>query len=788
MSNIIRFVEPDLTTVRLTVDYIEDMTDIPLPDNTKNWAYNDTDGAELVDSKYENINLTLAFKLHGVSKADLGNDVSDLLTEITRDNILEVQLDSGDSFFYDTYAYDQAEAHSLIKRCFRKGFIVHPFLINLKANYAVRGDEEELDLIENLFCNWSFEDRIGNNFDCLTETAVNGAGVATLEAYTLDKVFGDVSLHLKITAGGGGAEATVITTNFIDINYLSYYHFVYNAKAAGGTVNLDATIKQYDNLNNHIPGADIVDNPTGTGAWELEGLRINRFSLPAPSWHADCRKVKIEFSVNGAAAEWFIDGVTFTNSDYLRADGDHMLANPCSVTIPNVDLKGDIPAPCDIFFAKFGEDVAETTALYFGAKANPRDDFCAFIQSETVGTPGTSNMAFGGAYRSLPVGNQLILNNSLDTVVGVVGSNAETWNNWTDNRGTGYMVAVPGPLWVKHGDYSIQTVANTFPGPDTVTLTSDLTAVNIANDHLFFIWYMAWIYSGVGRFLVEIECYDAVPALTGTLTVIDTKSYKRPWTLAPLQIDAADWPALTTQVRVKITAVTGWQPQDGQSTGDIIFWDYAYLKEGTPFFEGDEIIGHLGEYVIPFLHYKSTVAQQNRGASINGRVSFGALNWTDWSEIDESALDMKNVWTFQRANFKPFQFPNYGFSDNADIYAFTQGLQLVSGENVAAATMYTDIVALLPCDNGWAVIESEDNQYLFLDSRSRTPRVLATYGDSILGFIIPEGSIKKGFTLDPQNGTNLGGLLIWTDDNGNQLAQWLADIKIKYWPYYLVAR
>ena len=49
-----------------------------------------------------------------------------------------------------------------------------------------------------------------------------------------------------------------------------------------------------------------------------------------------------------------------------------------------------------------------------------------------------------------------------------------------------------------------------------------------------------------------------------------------------------------------------------------------------------------------------------------------------------------------------------------------------------------------------------------------------------------DGNVSRPLSVDRQNGSNFGCLMVRTDENGNQPAQFLADLKIKYHPRYLV--
>jgi len=808
-DTILRFVDSDLITVRLALDYVESETHIPYPEHLKNWAESSqADGRKMVgDGKYNNIPIDLTLKIKGTDAPDLDDKLQALATEITRKNILEYRpIGASESVFYVTYPYSTGNPRGLLERALRENFIAFPS-ISLEAELPF-GAEEEIQIIENLLPNWSLEDYAGTgatyNPDGWTATRVNGAGLATVEEYSTKKVFGDYSVNLEITTKDG--EAQIETTDYIPIDRTHEYYLLFNhykiktfiaLVMCNGISDDYVFIDEYDAGNNLLASTGI--DPGGDpSAWYLSVTR-------KAAWDVDCTKVKIRIKIYFVGAQtaeisWLFDGMLFADSYFLNPDCGP--SNPAAIVIPAAETKGDVPALCDIHISKFDEDVKTMTSLYFGGRKNYDAEFLTILEADPGLVTGPSNLASGGRYCVVYIGAELILKNSFNTIVGVAGSNTETWTNWTEVRGgSGYLIAYAGgraltPFYVapREGTYMVVSyIPVSGAAMATNTLTSDLTAVTIANDHYFSIWYILRNLSGLGQFKVEIECYTAAPALTGTLTVVDTMTTRNSWTPANLEIEAADWPALTTQVKIKVTSqVARAVGQSGAVLGepayDKAFFDFCSLKEGSPFFLGRELLSKTEGRSKPFLHYKITAVQVEKKFSLAGRLWDSGTGYTPWIEIDNPQVDLPGTWTFQGDGYMdPFEIPNFGLPSDEDTpAAFYQELQAKMDSAVAATTMHVDAMALIPTDNGYAVLGADDSRHLIIDSQGDMPAFLRSFDGTKANSIILDTGKVKPFKLDPQNGSNFACLLVWTDGDGNQPAQFLADLKIKYYPRYLV--
>jgi hypothetical protein len=104
---------------------------------------------------------------------------------------------------------------------------------------------------------------------------------------------------------------------------------------------------------------------------------------------------------------------------------------------------------------------------------------------------------------------------------------------------------------------------------------------------------------------------------------------------------------------------------------------------------------------------------------------------------------------------------------------------------MTAGTIYMDELALIPQDKGAAWIPAEANRYLVLDSYSPMPYVLKSFdGTKAKAMVESNAILKRRFTLDP-NGTNYA-LLIRNLVTGGEIAQFTANVRLRYRPRYLV--
>jgi len=168
----------------------------------------------------------------------------------------------------------------------------------------------------NLAPEWSFETYAGTGatYDVTgwTETRTNGAGAATVEEQTVTVRFGAASLHLEGTAADSVAK--VVTTSAITVDKTKHYILRFSHYKVSGGDNLTVTIIQYNSSH-----ADLSDNitvtPAGSAAWGTSQTVIHAAGDGGSDLHANCAEIKIQIQVTGAAASWYVDGVSFAPNE-----------------------------------------------------------------------------------------------------------------------------------------------------------------------------------------------------------------------------------------------------------------------------------------------------------------------------------------------------------------------------------------------------------------------------------------------------------------------------------------
>ena len=803
MSYTLDFVESPGGAVRLHLDdanikHIGDRTHIPLPDHYKQWAESSlTDGRRPVgDGKYGNVPLTLSFGIFADSIANLDAKARALIAEITRDNWLKFSPEGGSPLYYRTYHYDKGDPGTLQDKLHRLNKFAWEFTVGLEAELPV-GTEQTLTIVENLVSNWDFTDRTGDDFDDWTEIEI---GTATVSAETADYFIPSVSVSCLATNSGSLAYEE---SPYIEVDSSRHHCFFYNCKiiqavASPGNLHTIPYINCYDAGHNLLGtlgdygGAVATLIPQNSANWQAKKIAIHPEGETTESFYffADTVYVKIFLGVNVISGtgndETLFDAVCLTESEYLI---DNILGNPAAIDLyPASDVLGDVPALADFYFTKFGPEVYEMTALYLGGRKNYNSGFSPIFECDAaIGVAGINAHAYGSNYRSMVIGSELITNNGLNTITGTAGSNTETWDNWTASRG-GVMIAQAAKK--KEGAYAIKNYLSALGAAATNTLTSTaFIAVNIANDHYLSIWYLLKQLSGLARFKAEILCYNAASAYINTLMVKNTRANRNAWTPAYLDIPAANWPALTAKVKIHISATVGWPSgHDTSKHQDKIYFDFCSLKEGPPVFLSDAADVNFSKGRIkPFWHYRITSAQASKDISLQSRLEDLTGDYTPWLEIAHPTLDLPGVWTFQGDGLiDPFELPTFPIPSDQDAPGFQQEFQIKLDSALTATSIYSDLLALIPTDGGLAVLGAEDNEHIIVDSQSDLPAFLRSFnGLKNQGLIMDEGKVSRPFKVDP-NGSNFACLLVWTDESGNQPAQFFSNLKIKYRPRYLV--
>lgn len=431
MANILRFVDINKTTGvvtnRLTLDYVEGETILPMSANTKVWAGNITaPGASLITRKDEMIDIVLALHVHTVSRATLDTALRAIVTEITRKNILEFQPQGGSAIYYTTYPYDTAEAAHLMEQVYRDAFVVHPFRFTLKADPYAWGAEQTITVVDNLILNWDMETFTAPNIpDGWTVTVAGGGSTVAEDNTGGDFIFGTSSVSLLTTAAGSSAQ--IETTAAIAIDHTKHYCIVFNYQCEVGTLDMLTCILTPD------AGAAVTLTPTvaAVDTWYSYTAVIHPTGGGGNEWNVAATTVKIAFKLTGAAAnptEYNVDGIVFSCTEYTT---NKKLTDPLGIVIPASDILGDVPSYCDFYLSRFSDPGAIEFYSYFigGRKEysvdyNPNmemtiDDYSAFCgtnDNETSERGSYKSDAIGGAgtYTSA---NQTLL---LDSIRGYV--------------------------------------------------------------------------------------------------------------------------------------------------------------------------------------------------------------------------------------------------------------------------------------------------------------------------------------------------------------------------------
>ncbi|MHB8779818.1 MAG: hypothetical protein ACYC55_00330 [Candidatus Geothermincolia bacterium] len=791
MATTLRFVEADLTTLRLALNWIEGESDLTLPEHMKQWAESPhADGRRYVNGHWGGRTLHLALQARGSSKVERNSKARALVAELIRENILELD-DGTNPIWIKTYPLDAAQATGVLERWLESEYMLHPLVIDLPADPHWFGDWETLSLVSNKVDEWSFEDYTGSgnttNFTGWTETRTNGAGTATVEAHASAAVFGAVGCHLKVTSVDGVASVESGYMSALDAGVV-YHHFLgIHCFRVSGADALTVTLRQFDGAFADL-NDDIILTPAGAAAWRFASEIVGApGTLPAPAFHADCENVKLLISVDGAVADWYVDGVGFTSSRYLSG---YELTNALGVILPGAEgptasvLLGDVPAPCDIYIGKWG-GCEDTKALYLGGRKVFHHNFVARLEN-SQGTAALSNLASGGAFRTQTVPTEKLTNGGFNTFTGVAGSDAEVWTDWTATRGAGAELLIAYP-WGE-GGYCVAAASN-----DGVLVDQDLTrtaavAIDIGEDHVLSVYYAIWQASGLARFKVDVLCFDAGNNPTGTLEVFNVNNSQLNFAFLSRTIAPAEWPALTTKGKAKLTFTT-----KGGGGDDVVFGDLISFAQSSVSLAG--LFETYSDYIKGdaklLLHYKLSTAETDKTLTVQGKITDDSLGDISALQVLESLIvDMPDDWTYQELS-KRKALPTSRIPDAADTSALEQFLEVdIDSSLTGGETVSIDDLAILPIDNGYAEIPAESNQYLIIDCNSDFPAVLQSLDgtiDTATQYSEP-GALRRVFEVDPQNGTNLGFLMDFRDASNNAMGQWNADVHIRYRPLYLLVK
>ena len=196
---------------------------------------------------------------------------------------------------------------------------------------------------------WSWETYTGSgnttDWTGWAETRTDGAGTATVEAYTTDERFGAACCHLQGTAAD--TVASVTSSDYINVTNTLHYILRFSHYKLSGGDNFTVTVKQYNSGSSDLSD-DITVTPTGSAAWGLSNTVIHATGEGGNDFHADCVKVKIICKVTGAAASWLVDGIVFAPHEENVSDhafgtklflNGYEIAEVQSITGPNLSTE-----------------------------------------------------------------------------------------------------------------------------------------------------------------------------------------------------------------------------------------------------------------------------------------------------------------------------------------------------------------------------------------------------------------------------------------------------------------
>lgn len=777
MASTLRFVESDLATLRLALDWIEGESDLSSPEHIKQWSESvHADGKRYRGGHWSGRTLTLALHIHGTSLTNRNSKARALIAELVRENILEFS-DGTNAFWIKTYPMDRGQITGLIESHLESAYVLHPFMVKVPADPFWFGDWETLTPVANLIPNGDMEDFTGDDPDDWTVTETAGGGAATVSKETVDLAFGTGALSLVTTAADSVAK--VETTTAIPITKTEHYNIVFNYFRESGADSLDCVIRQFSAAHADLAD-DITISPTSTAddVWYLSSTVIHPAGAGGNDWHADCAEVKIYLRNTGAAADINVDNIWFVNSELLSGNE---LTNALGITIPPASILGDVPAPVDIYLDKLST-ATTTAAIHVGGRKNYDADFVARLEN-TLGTAAYSNLASGGAYRTQPSAPNLVSNPGFETFTGTAGSNTEDWTDWTESRDpSGEILATTQS---RSGSYALKFFSD-FSDPITQYVESAYIAVNAANDYVISVWHILQGYSP--GLMLSLRCYDAVPALVGTITMETIWEENAAWKQSAFDVASASWPAGTTQVKIRIFVVVPYQPDE---SGTWVIVDDVNLSLAPVQAITETYSDYIKGETRPFLHYKISTAASSKTLALQGKIKDDAAgDITSLAEQVSLTVSMPDDWTYQKLTDN-LPLPTSRIPDSADTSGIEQYLEVDFDSSLAGGlTISIDDLALIPMDNGYAEIPAESNQYLILDSNSQVPALLSSLDgtiDTAIQYSEP-GALRRIFTVDPQNGSNFGALMDYRDSSGNAVGQWLADVTLKYRPRYLAVK
>lgn len=625
-----------------TVEYWkQDGTEFPLPVPELEFEQPDfEDGGELIHDRMPHREITLVLLVTADSKTALDGACRALYAEVLKkSNCIEYQPEGAtEPLYYTTYLYKAFEQPEYFRWVARQGYLAGKVTIKLTTDPWALGGWETCPVLDNACPEGSFEEVTGSGtsaeFAGWTKE-VSGAG-SSVGLTTTQKWDGSNAVEF-ITGAVAGAYAKLTSSDFKYIDPSKPRNIQIMGWKVSGTVRFSLTVTCYDSEDNVTGTLAILseDSPTGAAWEEMVELLGEPVIHPwdsglTPCWPSENTvKYKTELKVDstGSAQDVYIDALLMCDTEYtvrnknVAAQGWH---------IPPGVVKGDVPAPMDVYF---------TGAWTPGPWGVQQSDFAGILRAvsavdETnviaVGDSGYI-FFFDGAYwaaQTSGVSDALYAVSALDAAnAWAVGASARILYSdgvaWAAQAFPGASPVLPDPgfegtfatYWDTHkvGGLTTETIdrfAYASPHGGTYCLrfwiinntghsvvlddyawgkAANRLNINVGSTYTLGLWQIGPTEAaspGITRTL-EVLFYDAGGTLLGTRTAATFGATNVVWTQRTGSI-SPPYPVGTASIAVKIR-LSGTIP-NGWAMASEYYDDITITRTSTPALRGVEAI------------------------------------------------------------------------------------------------------------------------------------------------------------------------------------------------------
>jgi photosystem II stability/assembly factor-like uncharacterized protein len=309
-------------------------SDSPFRDGTK---YNPGLG------KLEDVTLPFSIKCIGDAVVSAKEKADALLNEARRDTVYVLYAPDGDSdiTFWSAHPAVDFDTDRFWSRFYSDRNIgVVDFELHAPPGF---GTVETLVALENLAPNASLDNWTGVEIDDYTRTVT---GSSTITKETTIKFHGSASV--KMVRSGGLCYFT--TTGFISVNPNEPFCLDAHVYSTAGLI-LSIAALCYDADDSYLDMKVWTGMTRGGTAWDRENMYLYHqggywsYYIRPEDWPPATAKVKLAFSLeqNGTV---YVDKIIFANVKYVP---DKAMDGVVGIVIPPGDIKGDLPALCDIY-------------------------------------------------------------------------------------------------------------------------------------------------------------------------------------------------------------------------------------------------------------------------------------------------------------------------------------------------------------------------------------------------------------------------------------------------------